>query len=147
MFFCFYKVEICILISHFYFISILYLFIFTHFASWLLSHLLVTSLTQVPPLIPVLLLPWEGGGPPEYPSTLVHQVSLGLCACSPTEARHGSPVRAPYSIDRQQLLGQSAADWSFSEESQLGSCLHVQKNNINNVRSWCLPMGSVSISF
>ena len=65
------------------------------------SHTLLQSFPQPSPSP---LIKW---GLPEYPPTLTYQVSEGLGASSPIEARQGSPARRTYPMYRLQLLRQS----------------------------------------
>jgi hypothetical protein len=63
-----------------------------------ISHSLPPSQSLPPTILPTIspILLWAGGGLPEYPPILTHQVSVRLGPSSPTEARQVSPARKTY---------------------------------------------------
>lgn len=68
-------------------------------------HLLFPTSWSVPTSLSFLL--WNSAPPPSYISTMIHQVSAGIGASSPTEARQGQPCWGRDFTVRHQLWRQS----------------------------------------
>ena len=83
------------------------------------SHTLLQSFPQPSPSP---LIKW---GLPEYPPTLTYQVSEGLGASSPIEARQGSPAIRTYPMYRQRLLGHPPLQLFAIHEDQAVHLLHM----------------------
>jgi len=82
----------------------LFIFIFTY-----LLYILITPIT-LPQSFP-FPSPLSRWGGPGYPLTLTHQVSEGLGASSPTEARQGSPAKTYPTYVRATAFGTIPMVW------------------------------------